>query len=165
MARTLRRLGLLVLSLLAALTGCDPPVLRAMYGPPPVEHDPTVEITDFSYEPAGSARVGDTLAFTVTTNKPFRGDQGWIEVDIGSAATPLLGYPASTLWIGLNDSGTSGDQTAGDGIWSGELEWLPAYGAQQNLPVAAHLRWYNGYLKGPVFAPPLTVLPAEDASL
>jgi len=160
----LRYLGLLVLGLLAALTGCNPGVMKACYGPQPVESDPTVKITDFSYEPAGVAHAGDTLAFTVSTNKPFQGDQGWIQVNIGNSTVPLAGFSAPTLMIGLNDYGISGDVVADDGVWGGDLEWQLEYGSQQSLPVAAQLRWYDGYVKGPVFASPLTVLPAQDAS-
>ena len=157
MRRALRHLGLLALGMLAALTGCNPPVGMAVYGPPPVQHDPTVEVTDFSYQPASPAHVGDTLRFTATTNAPFFGWEGEIRVVIGNEQTgPLVGYDSATLEVLLNDYGWEAD------VAQGELEWLAEYGPQQELPVAAHLWWTDGYMTEAVFAAPLTVLEAEE---
>jgi hypothetical protein len=151
--------------LLAFVAGCDPPVVRAMYGPPPVEHDPTVGIADFSYEPARTIEVGETLRFTATTNKPFSGYAGEIRVVVGDAQTaPLAGYDSPTLQLWLSDNGFPPDQTGADGVWTGEFTWLAEYGLQQNLPVSAHLRWTDGYVTESVSAPSLTVVATGDAT-
>jgi hypothetical protein len=159
----LRRFGLSVLSLLAVLTGCSPPVIAPLYGPAPVVHDPTVAVTDFSYEPASPIQVGDTLRFTATTNRPFSGWEGEIRVLIGSKPTSPLNEPESfAVEVQLNDYGLEADQVGSDGLWTGELTWAVDYGSRQDLPVAAHLEWADGYVAAPVLAAPLTVLPAVD---
>ena len=166
MGYVLRAISTLAYSLLAVLGGCSPPVIAPMYGPPPVEHDPSIEIADFSYQPASPIRVGDTLRFTATTSQPFDGYGGEIRAVIGEEQIgPLVGheYPIQHVW--LNDHGVEGDEIAADGIWTGELEWLPEYGPQQDLPVSAHLQWADGYSTAPITAPALTVLPAEDDAL
>lgn len=163
MRRALRHLGLLALGMLAALTGCSPPVITPLYGPPPVEHDPSIEFADFSYQPASPIRIGDTLQFRATTSKPFSGYEGEIRVVIGDEQlAPLIGSDAPTVNVLLNDHGLEADEVEGDGVWTGELVWLAEYGPQQDLPVEAHLHWLDGYVTAPVLGAPLTVLPAED---
>ena len=49
------------------------PALVACYGPPyipPQPHDPSVELTDFTYEPASPIKLGDSLVFRLSANKP-----------------------------------------------------------------------------------------------
>ncbi|GEM_PF-2176416 len=161
----MKHLGLLALGLLAALTGCSPPVITPLYGPPPVEHDPAVQIADFTYQPASPIRVGDTLRFIATTSKSFDGYGADVYAIIGDEqSAPLIGCETPTLGVWLNDYGVEADEVAADGVWTGEREWLEDYGPQQNLPVAAHLYWTDNYVTEAVHAAPLTVLAAEDAS-
>lgn len=162
MARWLRLLHILALGALAALTGCQPPVIVGMYGPPPVEYDPTVDLSDLTYQPASPIRVGDVLTVTASLNKPVQPRDGSILVEFGSEAVPLSGYGVPSIAFWLNDQGYSGDAVAGDGIWTSELEWLPEFGPQQDLPVSAHLQWADGHYTESAGAPSLTILPAVE---
>jgi hypothetical protein len=156
----LRSLEMLACGLLTLLAGCDGARIVAMYMPAPPKHDPAVQIVDFSYKPA-IPRLGDTLRFAAAINGTFRSWYGTVKVEIGGSTAPAPGAAPPHLQVLLNDSGRDGDQTAGDGVWGGELEWLPGYGTQQELPVSARLEWADGYLTDPVHAA-LTVLPAEE---
>jgi hypothetical protein len=122
----------------------------AMYGPPPVPHEPDVKITDFSYTPASPIRSGDTLTFRATLSRHT--DAGWISVAVRK---PEL------IRIGCNDAGFPPDETAGDGVYTGALLWDGALGTGEGLGVYAELRWNDGAPGQILGGPPLTILPEE----
>lgn len=163
MAALLRALSAIAYSLLAVLGGCSPPVITPMYGPAPTEYDPSVELADFTYDPASPMQVGDKLRFTASLNKPIDPSAISVVAEIGSESVPLEGAGAVSIVEWLNDQGYDGDEVAGDGIWTAELTWLADYGTQLDVPVSGHLQWANGFATAPMFAAPLTVLPAEDS--
>ena len=146
--------ALLRLALVAAawLAGCHTPIFSPAYGMQPLygidwpPHDPTVAITDFSYTPQSPVHIGDTLSFTTTLNHATDGAN--LEVAIGQSAVQ---------YAMLQDYGWAPDARAHDGIYSGTLEWQPAFGPITNQPVVVRLIWYDGYPGLELAGPPLTV--------
>lgn len=127
--RILLRSWLLVVGLLA---GCEMGGGYSVYGPPPIAHDPTVEIVDFTYTPQVPVHAGDTLTFTATLNHYT--DAGVVYADIGN---PLV------VDAMLNDDGIAPDLHARDGFYCGRLVWPASIGAAQPLPVVCHLEWQD----------------------
>jgi len=160
MSGWLRLLNLLALSVLAALTGCQPPVVVGMYGPAPVEHDPSVEITDFSYTPSSSIEVGDAISFSGTTSKSVNSWDCAVIVTVGSQENPVPGWASGIVESAIEPASEEGKSTGQDTAWAGQMTWYPEYGLGQDLPVSAHLEWSDGYVTYNVAALPLTVLPA-----
>jgi hypothetical protein len=155
-------LSALACGILAILSGCSPPVIAPLYGPAVIDYDPSVELADFTYEPAGPIHVGDKLTFTATLNKQVDPSSVSVIAEIGSEAAPLAGSGAASIVEWLNDQGYDGDGVAGDGIWTAELTWSPEYGTQQDVPVSGHLQWANGFANEAIHAAPLTVLPGVE---
>lgn len=135
------------------------------YSVPPPPIDSTVKIEGFTYTPASPIKVGDRLTFTASFNRPVLPEAGELKILIGSKDQPLVGYAPNGMLVTANDEERDGDLVYFDGIWTSELIWLEVMGAQQDLPVSAHLEWSNGFVSEEVFAAPLTVLPAEDSAL
>ena len=150
--KLLRALWRAALIGVAWVAGCHVPVwvpaygAVPLYGMPPTPHDPTVQITDFSYEPASPVRIGDTLTFTTTLNHATNG--AYLQVVIGE---PPVNFAM------LNDYGIAADAHAYDGIYSGLLEWTPAFGPIANEPMVVHLSWEDGAPGLELAGPPLTV--------
>ena len=151
------RLGL---GLVALLAGCPNTYSVGVYGMPPAEHDPDVEITDFSYTPATDVHVGDTITLQVTLNKPAEIDAGFIGIYTGNVSD-ILDISLLEAYA-LNDYGYGADQTALDGVWTGEYTWPDPPGAVTTLPFFVRLNWYDGYATDYFRGPDLTVLPVEE---
>jgi len=162
--RTAIRVGLFGLAFLA---GCGFPwwglggggpaygVSYPMYGMEPTPgppHDSTVVLEDFSYTPASPIHVGDSLRFTATANHTT--DTGYVVAIVDEGQ---YDYHAAEM----RDDGQAPDDVAGDGVWRGELAWLPEFGTCSKALVTVYLHWYD-YTEGlSLLAPKLTVLPEE----
>jgi hypothetical protein len=162
-----RALTKAMLVLCAALAGCSghryiETYSIVDYGGPPPKHDPTVEITDFTYTPASPIHINDKQTFTATLNNSMRRDEPSIVVEIGSELQPVEGYAGPVISLRLSDGGRSREEETGDGIYSWGYWWLSPRSPQQDIPVTVHLEWADGYHSDPVYAEPLTVLPAEE---
>lgn len=159
LSHMLIRFGALASALLSGtlFTGCPMYGVYAMYGPEPAygiptpPHDPTVQITDFSYTPASPIRVGDELLLVVELNKPT--GAGYVYAAIGNlpSATPTL-----------RDDGLPPDTQPDDGRYACSMLWGPGLPLLDAAPVTAHLAWFDGAPDLTRDAPPLTVLPAEE---
>ena len=145
----LRRCWLVAVALLA---GCPIPGIYGLYGPQPAygvtppPHDPTVQITDFSYSPSSPIRLGDTLTFTAQLSHPAQ----------GSSLEVVLGDPAVNF-APLRDDGRAPDDIANDGVYRGTALWKPSFGLAQDKPVKVQMTWYDGAPGGELAGPPLTV--------
>ena len=105
-----------------------------------------MQIVDFSYTPASPIHIGDTLSFQAELNHAT--NAAYLEVVIGQ---PQVNYTM------LQDYGWAPDAVADDGIYSGTLQWQPAFGPVIDEPVVVRLRWMD-YAPGLELAgPPLTV--------
>jgi hypothetical protein len=138
------------------LSGCGcAVVVTACYGTPgpPQPHDPTVLLQDFSYTPASPIHVGETLIMQATLNKPMY--TGWMQAVVKK---PELAAAY------LNDRGEAPDVTAGDGVYTGELEWTAALGTGVGLPVYAE-QWADDTAGQRRDGPALTVLPQEEGGV
>jgi hypothetical protein len=158
-----------LLCMTAALAGCsghryEEIYLTPDYGLPPPKHDPTVEITDFTYTPASPIHINDKQTFTATLNRADQTGYPSLVVEIGSEAEPVVGYAGPIISFRLSDGGRSHDEETGDGIYSWGYWWLNPRSPQQDIPVTVHLEWADGYHSEPVAAESLTVLPAEDSA-
>ena len=162
MSAILRALSALAYSLLAVLSGCSPPIIAPLYGPAPVEHDPSVEITDFSYTPASSIQLGESLTFSGKTNQQINQWDCAFIVTVGSQQSPVSGWTSGIAEYAIEPASEQGRSTGRDDQWTGDLVWYPEYGLGQDLPVSAHLEWSDGYQTEPVMTAPLTVLPAVE---
>lgn len=157
----LSTLGLLLLC--AAACGCGEAGYGvACYGVESPPGDPTVTITDFSYQPA-SIKIGDTIKFTAEINKQSDyGSDCWLTVDFGNesydAAHLDVSYPS---WFILNDSGQDGDAVAGDLVYSYDLVWSELYNTVEDLPVTVSLKWWDSTPDVVVTGPAITVTEAD----
>lgn len=114
-------------------------------------HDPTVQITDFSYAPASPVQAGVEITFTATLNKPTDAGTVWV----------YLGPPPGARFADLNDRGYQADTVAGDGIYTGSGIWETWLKGVVDTPVMAHLWWYDGYPEQLMGAAPLTIISPE----
>ena len=162
MHAVLRALSALAYGLLAVLGGCSPPVIAPMYGPAPVEHDPSVEITDFTYSPDGSIHIGESISFSGKTSQQINYWDCAFIVTVGSQENPVPGWASGIAEYAIEPASEEGKSTGRDSLWAGQMTWYPEYGLGQDLPVSAHLEWSDGYQTEPVMASPLMVLPAVE---
>ena len=144
-----RRCWLCAVGLLA---GCPAPLAIGVYGPQPAygvtppPHDPTVQITDFSYTPSSPIHRGDTLTFTAKLSRPAP----------GNALEVVLGDPARNF-AALRDDGLAPDDHANDGVYRGTAVWKYSFGLAQDEPVKVQMTWSDGVPGGELAGPPLTV--------
>jgi hypothetical protein len=150
---------------LALVAGCYSPA-HAMYGSPVLKAkgDPKLTITDFSYTPNDSIKIGDTVKFEVTINKAYTTGNALplyihLDLDPTPGRTGLVNYSLPT-----NDDGVGGDAVAGDLIYSTELLWLPDYGTVEDLPIIARIGWDDGTPVVKANGTPLTVTEPEAAA-
>jgi hypothetical protein len=155
---TQRLLGILVrlalsagLALISLLAGCQSGYkITNDYGVPPPPSHPTVELTDFTYTPASPIHIGDTLTLTAVTTLPLA--DGSMRASLPTTINRN---------VALNDDGWPPDQTAGDGIWTGEQMWMEDMGTPSDGVIHLVLST-PGYFDQAKFGPRLTVLPAEE---
>lgn len=122
------------------------------YGVPPPPSHPTVVLTDFTYTPAGSVRVGDTLKLLATTNLP-----------VADASMRVHVSPVGEKVI-LNDDGEPPDEAALDGTWTAQYTWPQEEGPAADAYFRASLRFNEYYMWQSLTTPRFEVLPAEDAA-
>ena len=159
--RWLCRGGLAVLGLLA---GCYWKESRftAEYGIDLPLHDPTVQLTDFSYTPASPVQPGDTLVFTVNTSNPLYRIDSSVEVRIGSNEHPVAGVAGGVLTQRCRDDGIAPDAAAHDGVNTGQITIPDSVQPQSGLPVSTWLSWFDGHNTPELAGPPLDIEKGEQ---
>lgn len=130
----LRILSRLALGLTAIISGCPMyGVMKLMYAPPPVSHDPSVKIENFSFTPGNPLNGGGQVDFKVGLNKPT--EAGYVHIAVGE---PRIGE------VQLNDYGNAPDEVANDGIWTGAWQ-VPEQSEGGDYSTIAYLTWFDGY--------------------
>lgn len=145
-----------LMGLLAVLAGGGVGCCAA-YGPVVPDPDPQVEIVDFSYQPATTARTGDELIFSVTINQAIRpGYRDTVNVLVGDGGTDCAFDGFKGCYVPAADDGIAPDSVAGDLIYTGAWEVPDYLLPQSKIPVVARYGWERDG------GPYLRILPEED---